>query len=490
LAETTIEGYGSLLHNSFGAGPSDRLTETFARHLDQVDREVRRNPLPRISRPAWLAVAAAVPLCVVLFLQFSQPPAAQASEIVARAIREEALRPQHQVRRIEIRTRQHRIVRDYANPAITGDAKLVAAVLQTVSLKWDDPLSARDFQIWRKGLADEVDKVTIDEATISVQTTARTSEAQERTLVVRKVDWHPIRQSIKIPGDTIDIEELAVAPEAETVAAKSVPDVKRPSVVGPATAETVTVTRPSDIRERQIEAWTILHGLEADVNEQLAPDIKDRNAIQITGVVETSIRRQQIAQALSHLESVGFAVRAADEVNLRTPPAGGDVILSAGVSHPPLLEEWLRMNFTNRDERSNFTARAFTLSVGLSKRASAIVHLATQFPQKESDLLSPHAFEELVLVARDFQRGIREERAALTAHLAPISDGEEIGVVTAVDWQCDARIWSGASRTIARALALLLSSHEDPNVDEKGARQGLRRGLEGLDESSCVSANR
>jgi hypothetical protein len=148
------------------------------------------------------------------------------------------------------------------------------------------------------------------------------------------------------------------------------------------------------------------------------------------------------------------------------------------------------MNFTNRDERSNFTARAFNLSVGLSKRASAMAHLATQFPQKESELLSAHASEELVQLASDFQRGIREGRAALTAHLAPITDDDERSTIVAADWQCDARIWSGASRTIARALALLLSSHEDPNVDEKDARQALRRGLKGLDESSCVSANR
>ena len=439
------------------AGEPDEIAEGFARRLNEVDRELRlpvqiRRPWFRIPRPEGILAAAAVLLCVALFVRFRRPPVAQASEVVERAVQAETRRAQHVVRRIEIRTRLHRAVRDYSGSgarSATGDAQFVAAALQNVSLQWDDPLNARDFQAWRSGLAGEVDEVSSDAATISVKTTARAADAQERTLVVRKADWCPIRQTIRIPGDTIDIQELAVLPETapDTVAAL----VRTPEVVSttPVPEPTVATLTPSS-RERRIDAWAILHRLQADVNEQIAPDSKDHGDIEISGIVETSSRKLQLADALAPVDGIRFAVRAVDEVSVSVPPSSGVIVVSSGASRPPLLEEWLRTSFTDRNRRSDFTSRAFTLSAGLSQRASAMALLAEQFPQRESEQLSPHGSEKLTQIVSDFEQSIRGQRAALSTHLAPISGDRDYAAGTGAPWRCEARTWSDGSRRIGR----------------------------------------
>ena len=497
--EISIEAYRSAMEDS--GGRSDRMARRFALGLDAADREMQaerqtRGTLSGIPRPVWVGAAATLTLAAVVYFQFSRPPVAQASEVVERAVRAETGRRQSDVRRIEIRSRQHRVVREFSGSSaaastVTADAQLLAAELQTISLKWDDPLSARDFQVWRSGLAQETDKVTSDDATISVTTAALGKATQERTLVVRKLDWHAVRQTITIPGDTIEIEELAALPmtrpkavEVTGLGAAPVAD-----AIPAGAPEPVTAKASQGIRERQVEAWTILHRLQADVNEQLAADLKG-DEIEVTGVVETSNRKHQLVDALSTIEELQFAVHAADEADASPARAGQEVIVSASAARPPLLEDWLHTNFTDREERSNFTARAFGLSVGLSKRASAMAHLATQFPQQVSERLSPHAAEELRQLAGDFAQGIREGRVELAEHLAPISNVEGGSTVEGAGWQCEARAWSEASRSVGRALALLLTSHDVTDVDEKGAREMLRTGLEGLKDGACRSTNR
>ena len=118
-AKDAIEGYGSILEDSFAAdsfvaAKSDALQDRFARRLNDRDREMdlsSRAYRPRgwMPRLAWLVVAA-LSLAAVLFVEFSQPKVAQAAEVVERAVRAGIPAwPQRQSRMIEIRTRRHRV---------------------------------------------------------------------------------------------------------------------------------------------------------------------------------------------------------------------------------------------------------------------------------------------------------------------------------------------------------------------------------------------
>ena len=183
----------------------------------QQDRA--RPAAPAWRWPRWAAAAAAVATLAILIQQFLLVPPAQAAELLSRAAEAESRQPANLRRRIEIRSRSRHFVRPVGLAAVSTERAMEERFRQA-RYSWQDPLSARSYIDWRKGLGQLHDEVSTVSAVTPdrqrlyrIRTTTQSGTLAAASLTLRASDLRPVAGLLEFRDqESVSITEAAPEP--------------------------------------------------------------------------------------------------------------------------------------------------------------------------------------------------------------------------------------------------------------------------------------
>ena len=196
------------------------------RQFDEIDASVEPVLFNRILRllkspfdtttKKWAVAAAALLLLLGIFSRYRQTPSVHASELLRQAVVSANTHPK-QPRRIQIRTRDRRLIRPAVAPQKTGlgapdgDASnSLQAMFERANYSWNDPLSAQSFQAWRNQLSDKRDQVIEQQQSYRIETRTDTSDLKQAALTLRTRDLRPVEERLEFSNqEWVEITEVA-----------------------------------------------------------------------------------------------------------------------------------------------------------------------------------------------------------------------------------------------------------------------------------------
>ena len=343
------------------------------------------------------------------------------------------------------------------------------------------PLSAAAFAEWREGVANRRDEVQLESERIRLTTStvpASTSDGiWQASLLVRRQDWHPVALSLSV--GTLDaptvfaFRELAyeVVPlEALTVFAEGIPPA--PSD-GPATGvgredgekgERVSaggvakalLPSPEALRNAEVTALFALHQMRADLGEQIEISRTERQIL-VTGVVQSSGRRDELIDTLRDLPLVRAEIQTLDEALASLPkatpkaptsPSDPQLVLTEseidvtrgeerGDLRPPILQQrltdLLRAGGGGREadpqQATRWIAQSFTAieadASGALTEARALFRLHENYREELTQpltggIIDPVARRRLEEMDRNLLFRLRQRWRSLTGRLQPV----------------------------------------------------------------------
>src|SRR6266850_2096963 len=164
----------------------------------------------------WAPVAVALLIVWGLYSRFHTTPSVQAAALLRKAVLAAETRVE-KPRRLEIRTKDHRLTRlagaqrKLASTSADADAlNSVQALFVAANYDWNNPLSAKSYETWRNQLRDKQDQVTEDRESYRVRTDSGSSELAEATLKLRTQDLRPVEGRFEFRNrEWVEITELA-----------------------------------------------------------------------------------------------------------------------------------------------------------------------------------------------------------------------------------------------------------------------------------------
>jgi DNA-directed RNA polymerase specialized sigma24 family protein len=219
---------------------------------------------------------------------------------------------------------RRRRVREHALDA--SDARLKAK-LADAGVDWNDPLSAISYRDWHNRAAIQSDTVKrAGDHRLILTTRVRDEDVLLETLTVRESDFHAVGRTIELRDyGTVEIAELNydVLPWGavnqdwfEPLPGTTVSDV--PSAHAVTRLPHVLTERELD--EAELSARIALNELHADTGEQIQLT-RTPTRIDIKGVVDTDVRKQELVSRLAFLANVRASILSIEEVGSR--PASG-----------------------------------------------------------------------------------------------------------------------------------------------------------------------
>lgn len=500
--QSTIQHYENtfrVLRRHRGGG---RSWSTFERRLDAAEEVGHtagslRECVNRVPRVVWCTGAVGLALVILVFHDFGQIQRASASELLIRAVRQEAAGPARTSRRIQIKSRGRRktLVReisDMTSPASEikdQTAEEFRTLFERHHLDWSMPLSARSFQRWRSTLAVKVDSVGSTEFTWSITTKTTEDDLQSATLVISKADYHAIEQHLEFSNDQIEIAELPESVPPQKIAASVVvPRVEKNAPSDPALPKPEVLEPRIDLDHSEVQIRVVLRQLNADVAEQLSVQ-RTAEGIAVAGVVENSDRLREITDRLQSIPGAHPTVIAADSADINLHEPIGTPISSTRILRPPLLKSWLEQTFPEDDRREEFVRRALTLAREVSQHASALWHLSERYPEADWQHLSVEDASAVVAVVRDLRRSEHSLEAQLAEEVRDIAPIVYEGTAEAsfASWRCEAMSHVDGARHVNQSLLLLLTRTDNDGTEAPAALRELREGLETSARIGCSS---
>jgi hypothetical protein len=309
-------------------------------------------------------------------------------------------------------------------------------------MEWRSPLSPANYVSWRNSLAGASEEVqetrlTNGEPAYKLTTTAvgplAVDAIAKSELTVRSSDWHPMEQYLEFEDGAVlrslDLKELSFAvfstdtyrlpwitEEPSPVRPKRTPPVK-PLVLPPAP--------PSEIEliEAETQARYALHRMGACTGEPVQVSREPGGGVIVSGLVETSERKEELEAALRNIALVEVKIQAAEEAlegsSALASPSAGSIQpeespplhigrTQAGKTDNIPIEPQLRAYFDRQGSNSPLsgqhsettsaeTDEAITVlanqSVSLSEAALmeawALRRLAEAYPRGRAEQLSP-----------------------------------------------------------------------------------------------------
>jgi hypothetical protein len=487
---------------------------------------------------SWLPVAAAVPVLVAaLFFSNRYSVIVRAEELLTRAVAQEQAAPAGTVRRVQIRvnptrhagapghsnrtawsmTRELGLTRPLStSPASTNsDHDELAALLTANHFDWQDPLSVRAFRTWRDSLANKTDSVTLaDTDSLALRTTTPDGILRSATLIVRRVDFQPIKETLNFEGfGEVEIVELSRWVSTNgTIAERTM----SPSATAPMAAPSADI-----LDQAELDARKTLHEMSLDWNPAIAVSRSDR-AVEVRGRIDAQ-HKAQIAQALSKVASVRVMLRSEGERGGNAHPgernptendlANGAAesasaafttpsVTAAGTDLPsdtprnplvadqPPLQRWLERTFGHGERSTTFIPGLTAAGEQVQRRTTAFAALAARYPESEVRRLSGPARKKLEALADAQYRELVKAVEDLDDRLALF-----LGTTTrraAADspprsWQTCAAALTAPSARLNRAISSLLSESDlplpteiEPGRDEPPAFANLRQASDTL----------
>lgn len=409
----------------------------------------------------WLAIAAALIVCVLIVFRFQHAPKVSAGELLRKA---SGAAPQtNPAKRIRVRTGARTLVRPAVLLRTTepeNETRGLAALFAAAHYSWEDPLSARSFAAWRDQLGEKQDRVqTVRDSRnaaelYEIRTTTRSSALTEATLLLSAQDLRPVRETMRFEDEVVELlpadDILSPAPPALAQPLRPGAPSAPPAPAGPA---------------QELQAIAALHGIGADLGEPVEVS-RDGGALVVKGTGLTPQREEQIREAVSAVEGV--------TVRFDEPGSGH---LSSGESRRVGVAAGPRTELQSRlgEEVVN---RILDASEAVMARAFAMRALAKRFP--------PGVVAQFAEADRGVLAQIRGEHAAalatrlrdLESALGPaLPASSPMAVPSPAGWQ------DGAGRifTAAQSLDQLLTRMLAGGNDASGGLPELSTALKQLD---------
>jgi len=242
------------------------------------------------------------------------------------------------------------------------------------SLDWDSQLDAETFRRWRATRPSSNDRVQrLGNHQLVLDTVFSTGQVSEAHLTVRIPDYHAIEESFRFQDHSeIEIAELSY----DVVPLAAVPgDIFRalppPAVAQLPTGATLGSVLPSnaELAKAELQAEVVLHGINADLGEQINITANVDREVLIEGIVEGDARKQQLQSALQGVPHTHLHLLTIDEAAHQPPSPSvarvaqtADSSVQVMVAAPPLLESRLNVRFPDKDQRAAYVNQALSLA--------------------------------------------------------------------------------------------------------------------------------
>ncbi len=399
----------------------------------------------QISRPYWIMSALfAAGICIFSYL-LRNPPVVSAQTLLNLTAASEQRSLQAatdpvvvqkirinigntSVTRVVYRDVEHQRTRVRTDASGSKKAQRKLADLRT-SIDWESLLDVNMHLRWRAAQSAVRETVIRRPGEFTLKTISPTGLITEADLTVRSVDFHAIEEDLNLQDHSrIEIAELSY----DVVPFASVPT----SIFGAPIQETVrhlpaasalSASLPSakELTETEIKAESVLHGLGADLGEQISIETPKTHRVLIEGVVEDEARKQTLVAALRHVPNVQLEIRTIADAakESRSAPSTTPSVSSPQSSikaAPPLLEGRLTALFPDTDQRIAYVNQTLSLAQMASARAWALNRLASRYPAPAVSMLDGDARQQLRVLLTDHVSALRQDVASLQNQLGAI----------------------------------------------------------------------
>jgi hypothetical protein len=483
-----------------------------------VPRPSWRNLLERLAnfasalvapRIAWAGALFALSLAIFL-ARVAVSPTVSANAVLERArISEKASRAsvQHPViyQRLRIHSQGGTVTRTIYRDALSGrrsdssDASQVTLAdlqtrMQDVNLDWQDPLSIASFIEWHGSLTEKTDEVTRSgDGFVVVRTKVLNGPLSEVDLTLRDGDYHAIGETLRFQDENIEMSEV----DFSVLAFESVD----PAVFGPSSSPqpaalpvrpAVSAPSISDLVRAEAEARVALHTLGADLGEPI--DISsDGKEVLVSGLVDTSERKQDLLQALQTIPHLRTSLVSATEVAERADAlALKDDNPVVAVESAPLLERELRATFPDAEARTNFVNDVLATSMNAAGRAWSLRRLSDRYTNDISSRLDVLNERTVELLIRDDAKLLQQELNKLQLLLTQLkpemsadrSTGTEVKAddTEPEDWHWGVDSAFSESQRIQNDVSVLFSGVDNRSADTPAILGDLLLAIKRMDK--------
>jgi hypothetical protein len=378
---------------------------------------------------------------------------------------------------------QHTVYRDLQRKRVAKEQHLdpTAAVmrqaLEASGVSWDEPLSAIDYNRWRKNQRSATDHVKgAGDGLVSVITTLQDGPILEESLTMRTSDFHPVRRTIETRSqDTLEIAELSYTELKWSEANEALWEPISPVLHGESEPEPSLPTRSLVSSEQldvaELEARLVLNKLNADATEQI--EIKRlRNAVHVEGIVDTTERQRILSAGLRQVAHVVPSIWSLEELNARRNAESGAASIheSTLAAQPAPLEEFFRERSRSAEEMGRVSNELLSLSLEIQREGNALAELNQRF-HRDDELAAPgrSALTQLLTNHSSILRtALRSEMELLhSISLLPEQDTEN----TQTKIPTTTSLTEQSTRNVALCRELISSSNSSPRTAQSIASE-------------------
>jgi len=463
-----------------------------------LDRAAQILRWPVYNAKKWAPVAVALMIVWGLYSRFHITPSVQAAALLRKAVVAAETRVE-KPRRLEIRTKDHRLTRlagperKLASTSSDADAlNSVQALFAAANYDWNNPLSAKSYEAWRGQLRDKQDQVTEDRESYRVRTDSASSELAEATLKIRTQDLRPVEGRFEFRNrEWVEITEVADdgVPPSEVAASQG------------HSAESRLKTTPDDSTAAssaggfatagdELRAVAALHQVGADLGDPVEVS-RNGSEVVVSGVGVDPARQREIHDALNSQPHV--VVRFSDSAppSARPSRASNDSPASADIQQ---LQNRIAAQVGGRSNFEQLASQVLDLSDPMMARAYALRRLAELFPPEVEAQLSAQDRQILRRLQHEHTAALRQQAAELNRMLKPVlpsAGGTHGGALLTGAWQTATEDLFQTARRVEKLVAVMFAAAPGESADDQVPAQllsnltELRAKLEGYDRLSA-----
>lgn len=392
----------------------------------------------------------------------------------------------------------HNRIASRTEASAIGEAQFKAAYSKS-SLDWNAPLDVEAYRHWRATRPASSDRVVrLGDDQLMLETTYSTGPVTEADLTIRTADYHAVKESIRLQDNSeIEIAELSY---------DVIPFVSAPTAIFGVPAAQFAAVRPAvailphvmpsraELGAAEVEVESVLHGLGADLGEQINIATHDGHDVLITGVVNDDARKQELVSSLRTIPHTRLHILTIDEAAQQSPssPETSQATSATSpvrvmVAAPPLLDSQLNTRFPDKDQRIAYVNQTLSLVQSASARAWALNRLVDRHPPQQVAALDDGARRELQVLVADHVSALREDISSLQNQVAEILSGTSntpaanTSVMTPLetsssdtlefsdDWRDRIRRIHSSTEAVHEAVSALLTSSQPSDQNDVNA---------------------
>jgi len=384
--------------------------------------------IPADINPVFVATTLGALIILLLGLFWSRSiPKPTANGFLAHAIASQAkgagvAAPGVVQQKVKIRTPKRTIERSIYRDAqglrhrkaekLTAKDMQLKTRLARANVSWDEPLSPLNYKEWRDGqrVTEDVVRRSGDNL-LTLTSDVGDGEVERETLTVRARDFHPVERTVTFRNaETIEVAELdySVSPWGPPNESLFDPLPRRgfsaparvlvpPPVPLPVTTSVaLPVLTKAELDEAELKTRLVLNQLHADTDERIHLS-RDPTGIQVSGIVETGERKQELEAQLSAISYVTPSISTFQEMQTSQeeqprsePRPTVDTIQEfRQPSEPSLLEMYLKQKGWSLEKINDLSWQLLESSIAVSAEGKPIADLVSRFGNGDS--LSPPA---------------------------------------------------------------------------------------------------